>query len=1325
MIDIVSRGLRVRDDGTGTGRERDGTLAEFADKDAIILLGDPGMGKTTLLRTVANGRSTTVRGFLIDPPAITGEPLFLDALDEHRILAGGQDASSELAKVLCTLHRPKFRLSCRAADWFGSRDHEAFKTASASGRLVILELRPLSGDEILHAVQGKVPDPALFLAEVKSAGLSELLGNPQTLELLALAWGTEQRPRNKFEAYQLGVSELLKETNNQHLQRGVTSQAPRELRRAAGAACSVILLANSLGLSRIETAEGDGYLSPSVVPHADCTTLDAMLKRRLFASSETDRFEPIHRTIAEFLAAEDLCQRIAHGLPIERVMALICGVDGKPVASLRGLFAWLMCRLGHRAEDHVKRAPYAVATYGDASELTPSAQQSLWLALRQLRDPWFLVNDDDRGSFRGLANQNTAHILHEFIEDPTTGVHLKIAALEAIAHSTEEIGLSPLVRTMVLANHNNTWLRTTALKAFAHLVGNDWPSLKALDCALAQASDDLTAPEVRVKLLLLTQSCGRLPQRMISIMEQAASAKKETHTIGYFYPLLPLPSADDLDLILDNAARVLVPKTEQYHEFHSLIKRWLQRRLESPAPIAPAQLIRWLRRIKLGSKHDSQETLASLKARFTQYPLYFDEIFDLLLHSATDEDRSFNSFTADLLRLFPASVWPLPPCEIFLTYAEKEPIPERAADLFGMYLSWFPVEGASIALMEAGFAFIDDRPDVAKALGNWRSCTIDQWRTEEWEGEKTEGRKHAETRAQNVSDLTPRLSTLRAGGEEQTLAWTAMAYKGGFYDLNDIPGGRERLVSLTNEEIADALIEGFIRYLDNPAIPTKGEVIERWQAHSIPYTHALLSLSVFLRHSAGMSVPPAALPSCLAAVATTSNHSDQVPDYDETLSAWLFHEVRHNPTVVQSVLLDLWSACSTKKRNDLPRFYELSQDPGCQPLLTSLSADLLRSGINDNPYTVGKLVPVLLRHDRQAALAIGNTEVARHGVSEEVRAIWGTALFMIDQSNFLDRWKVLISVSDAALWAAIDLIERGYGSSNGGAALTSAQRTEIITAVGKRFANIGHPSRGWSGSHNPWDASDLVSNQIKLLAADGSADVDAQLERLEQDNNLASYRDIIRHHRAQHQKQQRESSFTFATAEEVAQAINNQAPATPLDLLAFIVDHLGALSRELTHTQRERYRAYWNEKDRKLVKPKREESCSGFLAEDLLHKVQAQGLIVTTEYHMVAAKKCDLVVLQGNQRLLPIEVKHHYHGELWTAWRTQLDRLYCHDAKAAGLGIYLVLWSGEATGRKMPKLPEGIIRPNSATELGRALVSLIPEKDRQRLKIVVVDISGP
>jgi hypothetical protein len=125
----------------------------------------------------------------------------------------------------------------------------------------------------------------------------------------------------------------------------------------------------------------------------------------------------------------------------------------------------------------------------------------------------------------------------------------------------------------------------------------------------------------------------------------------------------------------------------------------------------------------------------------------------------------------------------------------------------------------------------------------------------------------------------------------------------------------------------------------------------------------------------------------------------------------------------------------------------------------------------------------------------------------------------------------------------------------------------------------------------------------------------------------------------------------------------------------------------------------------------------------LQKRVASLGLAASVEHHMIAEKRCDIVVLQAAIRLLPIEVKHHYHAELWTAWRTQLDKLYASDARAQGAGIYCVLWSGEADGRRMPTLPAGITRPTSAAELREALTSIIPADERNRLRVVVVDIS--
>ena len=816
-----------------------------------------------------------------------------------------------------------------------------------------------------------------------------------------------------------------------------------------------------------------------------------------------------------------------------------------------------------------------------------------------------------------------------------------------------------------------------------------------------------------------------LAQRLLSIMEQASFIKEERHVFGRLYPLIDMPSDSDLDAILDGASRVLRSRNRGDHEHRMIFDKWFKRRLECSRAITPKQLSSWLRNI--WNTHDAKDdkTVAALKARFEREPLLFEGVYELLASTLPNEKNPFWYFIAhDLWELLPPKVWPVPQSNFFIERVKKAKYPEHAADLFRMFLSCFPAEGGSVALVEEGLALLEHRKDIVKVLGNWKSCKIQKWQKDQWKRSEQEGKKYSKIHAQNITFLQPRLTTIQEGKEEQALVWAVQVYTGLFYDVVKIPDARERLVSVTNDEIADALVQGFVRYAENPDIPRKETIIESWQANSISYTHVLLSLSVFLRLKAGMTVPDESLPHCLAAVFTEFDSVGNIPDYRTTLTAWFLKEVAHNSSVIKSVLKEIWISSVKNKRGNLPGFYELIKDSESQPFLASLSAEVLQTAVNEDTEAVGKLVSVLLHYDQRAALAIGESELSRSEMSQGVKVIWVTALFVVDPNKYLTTWKSIMMAVETPLWGAMGIIRGDRHENMKALHLTATQRAEVISTIGRRFANIECPA-SWTGNRNPWDASEFVANQIKLLVTDGSTDAGTQLGRLENDLGLASYHDLIRHHRAQHEKLQRESSFTFALPEQVAKAIRNCEPATPNDLLAFVVNHLESIAYELTRTQRERYRAYWNERERNLSEPKREEVCSGLLTEDLQNRVRAQNLIVTVEHHMVADKECDLVVLQGTERLLPIEVKHHYHRELWTAWRTQLDLLYSRDAKAGGLGIYLVLWSGEAKGRRMPKLPKSIIRPTSAAELKSAIESLIPEVDQHRLRVIVVDISGP
>jgi hypothetical protein len=79
---------------------------------------------------------------------------------------------------------PRFRLSCRAADWYGSSDAARLAEVTPNRALAVLEIEPLSQEDIAAIVSSRDMDSGRFMAEARTRGVYEVLQNPQTLLMM-------------------------------------------------------------------------------------------------------------------------------------------------------------------------------------------------------------------------------------------------------------------------------------------------------------------------------------------------------------------------------------------------------------------------------------------------------------------------------------------------------------------------------------------------------------------------------------------------------------------------------------------------------------------------------------------------------------------------------------------------------------------------------------------------------------------------------------------------------------------------------------------------------------------------------------------------------------------------------------------------------------------------------------------------------------------------------------------------------------------------------------------------------------------------------------
>jgi hypothetical protein len=532
----------------------------------IILLGEPGSGKTHLFNSASEfekAEKFDARTFPIyASSSIIGNTVYIDALDEQRSRYNSQTID-EILKTIIQYQPHKIRISCRVADWLGNTDLEMFRPYfEKNGGFEVIVLQELTNDEIeIILVDINEELPKNFISKAIDRGVESLLRTPQTLLMLHQTVKSNIWPSSKSALYEIATDLLISEKNEVH-SRNIKNITKELIKDACGAICASILISDISAISLIGSASSNNNTQVSEIPSDNAEILSIALTTKLFQSTEYDIFTYSHRTIAEFLAADWLAQKVKRGFSINRLLSLI-SVDGHPTSELRDLFAWLVNFLPEYSSLLLTADPYGILMYADSKNLSSTIRKDLLTALQELSnaDPWFRSDDWASKPLGGLSDHDMVEAFSNILQT-SDNFHLRSIILDAIENGPLLPDIYPILKNILLNKNRHPSEKKSASEAILRATPDGEKNLVELyKKNLTEASGN-----TQLKLFILRNiySGNFVPGDILEIIQEYIDSENR-RVVGDLYYFDKIANNNELEGILEELDKLELPDTKAPH----------------------------------------------------------------------------------------------------------------------------------------------------------------------------------------------------------------------------------------------------------------------------------------------------------------------------------------------------------------------------------------------------------------------------------------------------------------------------------------------------------------------------------------------------------------------------------------------------------------------------------------------------------------------------------------------------------------------------------------------------------------------------------------
>ena len=1317
-------------------------LADYRDYPAYVLLGKPGSGKTTAFNEEAKQPSceyVTARDFITFDvnQGWNDKTIFIDGLDEVR--AGKTDTLTpfdNIRKKLAQLGRPRFRLSCREADWYGAGDRKELEKVSPDQNireLFLAELREEDIKEILSKNHPeKIMDVSSFLKQVKLRGFTDLTKNPQVLDMLVTAVaGSGDWPETKSGTFKLACEKLLlAEWNRTHNDANRRQAAGTEqLMRAAGLLCALLLLSRKQGfaLSRSDADEDYPFIEDMDIDQTGLLTFAA--KTKLF-TTHNGRAEYSHRIFAEYLSAYYLSGKILNkGLPIGRILALMTGDDGGVVTELRGVYAWLTALYHQKRSMLMQRDPLGVVLYGDVSLFSKEERLILLDALHTRADETeeLEINYWDEQSFGPFCQADMEQEFRAILASTERGTAqqcLLAYVLASMIHGEKLAGLSDSL--VGLLRDPDWWPRNRkdALKVLIRF--DDEQVLRGILTDIN--SHVITDPDDH---LLATLINSLYPGRITpaEIFNYLHSLKNPNHVGLYenFWCHTLAEQSDDeqiaqlLDALVEKQGVLGYMFNKDF--YRTMLSELLARGIELFGDTTGIErLSGWL---GLGlDKHDSialsnDKQISRIRAWFQQYPETQKRLIEYHLDKCNNEENFNRCMYKMTERLFGADLpedygrW----CLDKAKSADNETIAkylfmESARVLFtrkgnsGMSLELVEAETAKDTRLKSYW----DEARVAEIDPGYSKSNLE--RIKRREREKQEKQAFVQSIKNNLTSIEA--GTASPGIFDQLSG----AYYGRFTEargdtllerLNDFFGH--------DSDLVHSVLKGLRRFLDREDIPEVTEIFQLnkdgfYSTYSYPYRAAMDEL-VKDGDQQILQIGEDKIEKALAF---------QFADGSDKETVW--HEVllQERPDLVARIYIKYGTMALRAGELHMTSTYPLTHGEVAHHATLPLLKSAPTRGVTKQIMLLDCLLKAAIQHaDQNQLRKLIEKKLSLKSMNTAQRVRWLAAGFILDPVQSADRLIEFVLGNESRIshlsWFLLPIDNQWSPLDD----LPPSALARLIKLLGPYCM----PYRSMDSDNKNFLAIDtlrLTSNLINLLALSKKTDeATKELETLLELDNLTKWHSELRRTLRVQRINKREAMFEHPSLEQVCHTLKNGLPANVADLASTTCERIRELANRIKNSNTNDYQQYWVRDKNRLTHGRRhEEDCRDAFLSDLRPLLSSMNIHAEPEGRYAADKRADIKVSYGDYHV-PIEIKCNDNRELWHGIRKQLIEKYAIDPDAGGYGIYLIFWFGHAK-----TTPYSGTKPKTPAELEERLYRLLANnEERKKISVCVVDCTGP